>query len=78
MPEDDPVIDSVIPVWGTADFHERETFDFFGIVFKNHPNLTRILMPEDWEGYPLRKDFPLTYEQPQFSWNKDDPPEVIK
>ena len=59
VPEDDPVIDSVIPVWGTANYHEREIFDFFGIIFKNHPNLTRILMPEDWEGYPLRKDFPL-------------------
>lgn len=59
VPQNDPVIDSVIPVWDTANFHEREVFDFFGITFRNHPNLTRILMPEDWEGYPLRKDFPL-------------------
>jgi NADH-quinone oxidoreductase subunit C len=59
VPQDDPVIDSVIPVWATANFHEREVYDFFGIIFRNHPNLTRILMPEDWEGYPLRKDFPL-------------------
>ena len=52
-------VDSVTPVWGTADWHERETYDLFGITFKNHPNMERILMPEDWEGHPLRKDYPL-------------------
>ncbi len=56
---EDPVIDSVVPVWETADWHERECFDLFGIRFRNHPDLRRILLPEDFEGHPLRKDFPL-------------------
>ena len=54
-----PVIDSVVSVWETADWHERECFDLFGIRFRNHPDLRRILLPEDFEGHPLRKDFPL-------------------
>ena len=58
-----PEVPSVSGVWGIADWHERECYDMFGIQFKDHPNLRRILCPEDWVGYPLRKDyeFPLEY-----------------
>jgi NADH-quinone oxidoreductase subunit C len=56
---DDPHVPSAVEVYPTADWHERETWDFFGIVFDGHPGLTRIEMPDDWEGHPQRKDYPL-------------------
>jgi NADH-quinone oxidoreductase subunit C len=56
---DDPVIDSVTPEWPTADHQEREVYDMFGVVFREHPDLRRILMPEDYEGHPQRRDFPI-------------------
>ena len=55
----DPHVATVCPVYPTADFHERECWDFFGIVFDGHPGLTRIFMPDDWDGHPQRKDYPL-------------------
>jgi NADH-quinone oxidoreductase subunit C len=58
-PDDDRHIPSVVSVYPTADWHERETWDFFGVVFDGHPALTRILMPDDWIGHPQRKDYPL-------------------
>lgn len=58
-PDADPHIPSVVSVYPTNDWHERETYDFFGIVFDGHPALTRIMMPDDWPGHPQRKDYPL-------------------
>ncbi len=56
---EDPHVPSITPVYPTADWHERETWDFFGIVYDGHHGLTRIMMPDDWEGFPQRKDYPL-------------------
>jgi NADH-quinone oxidoreductase subunit C len=67
VPEEDAAIDSVTSVWRGADWHEREAFDLCGIVFKGHPDPRRILMPEDWEGHPLRKDYPL--QGPEKEWS---------
>jgi NADH/F420H2 dehydrogenase subunit C len=60
-------VQSVIPVWPTADWHEREAWDMMGIAIEGHPNLKRILLDDDWEGHPLRKDYPLGGEPVRFS-----------
>ena len=65
--DDGQEIDSVVGVWPSADWNEREAYDLYGIVFRGHPNLVRILMPDDWEGFPLRKDYPLGGEPVRFS-----------
>ena len=62
--EDDAHVPSVTGVWRTANWHERETYDLFGVIFDNHPDLRRILLPDDWQGYALRKDFPLRGYEP--------------
>jgi NADH-quinone oxidoreductase subunit C len=65
--DDGDVVPSVVGVWPTADWHEREAWDLFGIHFDGHPNLSRILMDDDWEGHPLRKDYPIGGEPVRFS-----------
>jgi len=59
LDESDASIDSITPIWAGADFFEREVFDLFGIRFAGHPDLRRIMMPDDWQGHPLRKDYPV-------------------
>jgi NADH-quinone oxidoreductase subunit C len=56
---DQAAVDSLVPIWPGADFFEREVFDLFGVRFNEHPNLKRIMMPDNWEGHPLRKDYPV-------------------
>ncbi|MGB6904951.1 MAG: NADH-quinone oxidoreductase subunit C, partial [Acidobacteriaceae bacterium] len=55
----DPSVDSIVPVWPAANFYEREVWDLFGVRFNGHPGLRRIMMPEEWDGHPLRKDYPV-------------------
>ena len=62
--EDDAHVPTVTGVWRTANWHERETYDLFGVIFDNHPDLRRILLPDDWQGHALRKDFPLRGYEP--------------
>jgi NADH-quinone oxidoreductase subunit C len=64
LSEDDPHVESVTSLWKTADWHERETFDLFGVIFDNHPDLRRILLPSDFDGHALRKDYPLRGYEP--------------
>ena len=70
---DSPTVDSVSSIWPAADWHEREVFDLFGIYFKGHPEMRRIMLPHDWVGHPLRKDYPIGGEPVQFTVNPDDP-----
>ena len=64
LEESDPVIDSLTPLWASADWFEREIWDMYGVRFSGHPNLKRLLMYEEFEGYPLRKDYPVNKRQP--------------
>jgi NADH-quinone oxidoreductase subunit C len=75
-PDSDPHIPSVCATYPTADWHERETFDFFGIVFDGHPALTRIMMPDDWPGHPQRKDYPLGGIPVEYKGATIPPPDV--
>jgi NADH-quinone oxidoreductase subunit C len=74
VPLDAAEVDSVVDLWKGADHQEREIYDMFGVVFRNHPNLRRILMPEDYEGYPQRRDFPIGGEPVIFTYNEDQVP----
>lgn len=69
LTEENPRVATVSGVWPTANWHEREAFDFYGITFTGHPDLTRILLPDEWVGWPLRKDSPLGYQEVAFTHN---------
>lgn len=64
LSEDEPKVETVTGIWKTADWHERETFDLFGVIFEGHPDLRRILLPSDFDGHALRKDYPLRGYEP--------------
>lgn len=68
----DEDVPSMTGLWPSANWFEREVFDLFGVTFDGHPDLRRLMMPDDWDGHPLRKDYPLGYETVQFSFNYDE------
>jgi len=70
--EGSPEISTIESIYPNANWHEREVYDMFGVTFKDHSDLRRIIMPHDWEGHPLRKDYPLGYEEVQFTFNFDE------
>jgi len=72
VPSDSPEVESVTEDWPTANHQEREVYDMFGVVFRGHPDLRRILMPEDYEGHPQRRDFPVGGEPVIFTHNEGD------
>ena len=74
VPTDAPDVPSVTPDWPTANYQEREVFDMFGVTFDGHPDMRRILMPEDYEGFPLRRDFPIGGEPVLFTHNEYETP----
>jgi NADH-quinone oxidoreductase subunit C len=69
LPAQDPKVPTVTDIFETANWKERELYDMFGIPVEGHPDLRRILMPDDWDGHPLRRDYPLGYEEPQYTFN---------
>ena len=71
LPESNPAVPTLTGLWATANWQERETYDLLGITFTGHPSLQRILMPDDWEGHPLRKDVPLGGEEVAFTFNQE-------
>lgn len=72
LSEDEPVVPTVTQVYPAANWLEREIYDMMGIIFEGHPDLRRVLLPEDWDGHPLRRDAPLGYETVMFSFNVDE------
>ena len=74
VPTDAPHVPSVTPNWPTANHQEREAYDMFGVIFDGHPDLRRILMPEDYEGHPQRRDFPIGGEPVLFTHNERETP----